>query len=216
MDAARHALVVVAPRVDLDPAGEPVHLGVPSEHPHHAEELASASPYFSQTAVRPELLDCANLPRLNYGPRVPQGVVVALRVAGREVDAVRFAGFDHAVCLFQRDAHGLFAEDALDAGLDGRHDDLGNDGGRQDRRGYVDALVGEHLTVVGVPAFEAEPSPEQFEYLGVLLGDRDDLCARVELVCAGVLRALQPRSDDSYAIWRCHCGLLMQLMVHRR
>ena len=124
------------------------------------------------------------------------------------MNAVRFAGVDHAVGLFEGDAHRLLAEDSLHPGLDGRHDDLGYDGGWQDGRGYVNALIGEHLAVVGIPAFQPKPSPEQFEHLGVLLRHSDNLGAWVELVRARMLRALQPRPDDSDAIWECHVGFL--------
>lgn len=208
MDAAAHALIVVLPRVILNPAGEPVHLGVPGEHSHDAEELAAASPYLARSAIRSERQDITDLARLDDRSRFPEVVVVALRVARREVDAGRFAGFDHAVGLFEGDAHGLLAEDALDAGLDGGHDDLRDDGGGENGGGNVDTLVGEQLAVVGVPSFQSKPSAEELEYLRVLLRDGDDLGARVELVGAGVLSALEARTDDSNAVWRRHVGLL--------
>ena len=129
---------------------------------------------------------------------------MALGVSRSEVDAVRFARFDHAVGLFERDAHRLLAEDTLDARLDGRQNDLGYDRGWEDGRRYVDLLVGEHLTIVGVSTFETEPSPEQLEDLGVLLRHGNHLGPGIELVGAGVLRALQTRPDDSDAVWRCH------------
>src|SRR5262249_37192279 len=114
-NVAAGPLILIACRISFDPPGDPVDLGVPGEHSHYAQALATAAGDLVRRLIEVHALDGSEFAGIDHRPRLPELGIVAVHVSGREENSAGAARLNHSVRLLEARGHRLLAEDRLEA-----------------------------------------------------------------------------------------------------